>query len=75
MLEHLQHRGFPATSGSKNQINMATEAFIDNDVFNKLGFVNEIWTQFLPQVGEERSTHRVQDTGAVIHGEEVRSLF
>jgi len=54
---------------------MATEAFIDNDVFNKLGFVNEIWTQFLPQVGEERSTHRVQDTGAVIHGEEVRSRF
>jgi hypothetical protein len=38
---------------------MATQALIDDDVFNKLGFVNEIWTQFLPQVGEGRSTHRV----------------
>jgi hypothetical protein len=31
---------------------MACQAFIDDDVFDKLCFVNEIWTQFLPQPGE-----------------------
>jgi hypothetical protein len=34
-------------SGSKNEINMASQAVIDDDVFNKLCFVNQIWTQNL----------------------------
>ena len=67
--EHLQHGGFPATSGSKNKINMASQAVIDDDVFDKLRFVNEIWTQIPSQIGEERRIHGLQDTAAVIHGE------
>jgi len=56
-------------SGSKNKINMACQAAMDDDVFDKLHFVNEIGTQFPSQHGEEARTHSVQDTSAVIHGE------
>jgi hypothetical protein len=48
---------------------MASQVVIDDDVFDELRFVNEIWTQIRPQLGEERRTHSVQDTDAVIHGE------
>ena len=41
---------------------------MDDDVFDKLRFVNEIGTQIRSQVGEEARTHSVEDTGAVIHG-------
>ena len=47
---------------------MVLQAALDNDVFDKLCFVNEIGTQFVSQFGEEARTHSVQDTGAVIHG-------
>jgi hypothetical protein len=65
----LQHGGFPATSGSNNEIDIACQAFIDDNAFDKLRFVNEIWTQIPPQLGEERGTHGVQDTDAVVHGD------
>jgi hypothetical protein len=42
---------------------------MDDDVFDKLRFINEIGTQFPSQLGEEDRTYSVQDTGAVIHGE------
>jgi hypothetical protein len=48
---------------------MACQAALDDDVFDKLRFVNEIGAQFVSQFGEEARTHSVQDTGAVIHGE------
>ena len=41
----------------------------DDDVFDKLRFINEIGTQFPSQLREEVRTHSVQDTSAVIHGE------
>jgi hypothetical protein len=48
---------------------MASQAVIDDDVFNKTRFVNEVWTQIPPQVGEKGGTQGVQDTAAVIHDE------
>lgn len=48
---------------------MAFQAVIDDDVFDKLRFVNKIGTQIPPQLGEERRTHCVQDTAAIIHRE------
>ena len=47
---------------------MASQAALDDDVFDKLRFVDEIGTQFVSQFGEESRTHSVQLTGAVIHG-------
>ena len=35
-------------SGSKNEINMASQAVIGVDIFDGLHFVNEIWTQICP---------------------------
>ena len=68
LLEHLQRGGFPTTSWSKNNINMATcQAAMDDEVFDELCFVNEIGTKPLLQRGEEVRTKRLQDTGAVIH--------
>jgi hypothetical protein len=46
---------------------MACQAAMDDDVFDKFRFVNEIGTQFPSQLGEEVRTHSVQDTGAIIH--------
>ena len=66
--EHLQHGGFPATSGSKNKINVACPV-LEDDVFDKLRFVNNVGTQIPSQIGEERRIHGLQDTAAVIHGE------
>ena len=63
----MQHGGFPTTSGSKNKINIAIHA--EMNVFDKLRFVNEKGTQIPSQVGEEVRTHNIQDTVAVIHGE------
>ena len=62
----MQHGGFPTTSGSKNKINIAIQAAVD-DVLDKLRFVNEIRTQLLSQPGEEVRTHRFQDTSAISH--------
>jgi hypothetical protein len=56
-------------SGSKNKINKACQVATDNDVFDKLRFVNEIGSQVPSQVREEVRTHSIQDTGAIIHGE------
>ena len=53
---------------------MAYQAMINNDVFNKLRFVNEKRTQILSQLGEEVRTHRVQDAALVIHGDNQRCL-
>jgi hypothetical protein len=53
-------------------MNVACQAVIVDDVFDELRFVNEIWTQIRPQDREERRTHSVQNTGAVIHGERKR---
>jgi hypothetical protein len=50
----------------QHKIRMAAPVTDDN-VFNELRLVNEIWTQFPPQVGEKGRTHRSQSTGAVIH--------
>jgi hypothetical protein len=47
---------------------MVFQAALDDDVFDKLRFVDEIGTQVPSQFGEESRTHSVQDTGAVIHG-------
>ena len=47
---------------------MACQVVMDDDVFDKLRFVNKIGTQIRSQVGEEVRTHSVEDTGAVIHG-------
>jgi hypothetical protein len=63
----LQYGGFPTISGSTNKINMACQAAMDDDVFDKLRFVNEIGTP-VPLAARGRS-YSVQDTGAVIHGE------
>jgi hypothetical protein len=41
---------------------------MDDDIFDKLRFINEIGAQFPSQLREEVRTHSVQDTGAVIHG-------
>ena len=65
----MQHGGLPTTSGSKNKIDMACQAVIDDNVFDKHRFVNEKRTQILSQLGEEGRTHRVQDAALVIHGE------
>jgi hypothetical protein len=35
---------------------------MDDNVFDKLRFVNETWTQILSQLREEARTHSVQDT-------------
>jgi hypothetical protein len=48
---------------------MACQAVMDDNVFDKLCFINEIGTQFPSQLREEVRTHSVQDTSAVIHGE------
>ena len=39
-LQHMQHGGFAAVSGSENKINIAVQAFVDNH-FNKLRFVHK----------------------------------
>ena len=69
LLEHLQHGGFPRTSWSKNKISTALQGVTDDDVFDKLRFVNEIGTQGPSQPGEEARTHSFQDTGAVVHAD------
>ena len=48
---------------------MACQAATVDNIFDKLHFVNEIGTQCLSHRGKEVRNHRVQDTGAVIHGE------
>jgi hypothetical protein len=56
----------PATSGSKNKMNVACTAVVD-DRFDKLHFFNKVWTQIPSHNGKERSIHGLQDTTAVIH--------
>ena len=45
-----------------------TQVTTDNEVFDKLRFVNEIGTKRVSQHGVQVRNHRLQDTGAVIHG-------
>ncbi len=52
---------------------MAYQAAIDDDVFDKLRFVNEIGTQCPPQRGEQVRNHSMEDAGAVIQGEKART--
>ena len=50
---------------------MAYHTVIDDDIFDKLRFVNKIGIQTTSQPGEGTRTYTAQDTGAVIlwHGE------
>lgn len=55
---------------------MAIQAATVDDVFDKLHFVDEIGTHWLPsQVREEGRPHSTQDTSAVIHEENQMSRF
>ena len=62
----MQHGGFAAVSGSKNKINIAVQAMLD-DIFNKLRFVHKKGAKLLVQHREGRGTHRTQNTMAVVH--------
>jgi hypothetical protein len=66
LLEHLQHGGFPAKSGSKNKMNVARKVVVD-DIFDKLCFVDKVGAQIHSHNGEGRRIHGLQDTAAVIH--------
>ena len=62
----MQHGGFAAASGSKNKINIAVQAMLD-DIFDKLRFVHKKGAKLLAQHWEGRGTHRTQNTMAVVH--------
>ena len=62
----MQHGGFAAASGSKNKINIAVQAMLD-DIFDKLRFVHKKGAKLLVQHQEGRGTHRTQNTMAVVH--------